>query len=102
MLVEGIIKSLRKLGYFLTTTFPVLSHFTKRIGSVLGFLVTNPVVSPIWNRIISSPRGQAFLNVIQRFWWQDYSREYINTEDLPSEGMAILRPVMLLAGALCE
>lgn len=101
MLVEGIIKSLRKLGYFLTTTFPGLSRLTERIGRVLGFLITNPVVAPIWNRIISSPRGQALFNVVQRFWWRDYSREHINAEDLPPEGIAILRPVMLLAAALC-
>jgi len=101
MIIEVIIKSLRKLGFFLTTTFPILSRLTERIGRVLGFLITNPVVAPIWNRIISSPRGQAFLNVIQRFWWRDYSKQRINADDLPPEGMAILRPVMLLAAALC-
>ena len=101
MIVEFGIKTLRKLWQFFITAFPGLGRLAERTGRIGSLLVTNPVVAPIWNRVVSSPQGQALINIIQRFWWRDYSKERIDADRMTPEAHALLRPVMCLAAMLC-
>ncbi len=101
MIVEFGIKTLRKLWQFFVTAFPGLARLAERTGRFGSLLVTNPMVAPIWNRVVSSPQGQALINIIQRFWWRDYSKERIDADRLTPEAHALLRPVMCLAALLC-
>ncbi len=101
MIVEFGIKSLRKLWHFFVTAFPGLARLAERTGRLGTVIVTNPAVAPIWNRVVSSPVGQALINIIQRFWWRDYSKERIDADRLSPEAHAVLRPVMCLAALLC-
>jgi len=101
MIVNDAINALRRLWQFFVTAFPGLGRIADRAGRWLSMLVTNPVVAPIWNRIVASPYGQAALKLVQQFFWRDYSKERIDADSLPPEAHAVLRPVMSLAALMC-
>lgn len=101
MLANDAINALRRLWQFLVTAFPGLGRIAERAGRWVSVLVTNPVVAPIWNRVVASPYGQAALKIVQQFLWRDYSKERIDAGLLPPEGHAVLRPVMSLAAVMC-
>jgi len=101
MIVDDAVNALRRLWQFFVTAFPGLGRLADRGGRWLSLLVTNPVVAPIWNRIVASPYGQAALKLVQQFVWRDYSKERIDAGLLPPEAHGVLRPVMSLAALMC-
>src|ERR1700719_1054420 len=92
-----IINSLRKFLAFLVGLFPILAVFGAAVHNFATGLLEMPAIKPHWEKFLEFKQVKAIQQLIARFYFGSYEKDQLDLQRLPSEGVAILRPVFLIS-----